>query len=453
MHQTTTLAGKLRLLLVILLPILVTQLSMYAMTFFDTFMSGHASPADLAGVAIGSSLWVPVQTGLSGILFAITPVVAQLMGQQRRDKVSFTLVQALYLAAALSVVIIAAMLLCVGPVLDRMSLEPAVRSTAHGFLLALSAGILPLFVYTVLRGFIDALGQTRVSMFITILALPVNGLLNYLFIFGNWGFPRLGGVGAGVASAITYWFICLVALLVVAKVDPFSRYSFWRRRYGVSRQAWGELLRIGVPIGFAIFFETSIFAAVTLLMSEYDTFTIAAHQSAINFASFLYMVPLSISMVLTILVGYEAGAGRLRDAKQYSYLGLAGAVGMAALCALLILTMNDQVAALYTREPAVAALTKQFLLFAIFFQLSDALAAPIQGALRGYKDVNVTLIVALVSYWVVGLPSGYLLSHLTDLGPFGYWIGLITGLAAGAVGLYARLLHVQRKRSLLPAAE
>lgn len=446
MKPTHSISQKINQLLRILLPILVTQISMFAMTFFDTFMSGHSSANDLAGVAIGASIWVPVQTGLTGILFAVTPVVAQFLGGNQKDRVTFSVVQGIYLAAAVACAVLLCGWLALDPLLNRMHLEPAVRSTAKGFLIAIAAGIVPLFVYTVLRSFMDGLGQTRMSMTITLISLPINSILNYLFIFGSLGFPRLGGVGAGVASAITYWCICIVALIVVIRRRPFADYRITQKTYGISLKAWKELLRIGLPIGFAIFFETSIFAAVTLLMSEYNTVTIAAHQAAINFASFLYMVPLSISMALTILVGFEAGARRYKDARQYSYLGIGMALGMAVLCAVILVLFGDRIAAIYTKETSVLALTKQFLVYAVFFQLSDALAAPIQGTLRGYKDVNVTLIVALVSYWIIGLPTGYLLAHVSPLGAFGYWIGLITGLAFGAAGLFMRLLYVQRRR-------
>ncbi|CAG7649324.1 MATE family efflux transporter [Paenibacillus allorhizosphaerae] len=447
MIQTHSLLQKTRQFIVILLPIMITQLTMFAMTFFDTFMSGHAGAVDLAGVAIGSSIWVPVQTGLNGIMFAITPIVAQLVGAGRNEKVPFTVIQGIYLAAALALAVIACGAFALNPMLQAMNLEPAVRSTARGFLIAISAGTIPLFIYTVLRSFMDALGQTRMTMAITLLSLPINVLLNYLFIFGNMGFPRLGGIGAGVASAITYWCICAIAFFVMIRKQPFASYRITNKWFGLSFKAWKEQLQIGVPIGFAIFFETSIFAAVTLLMSEYDTITIAAHQAALNFASFLYMIPLSISMALTILVSFEAGAARYRDARQYGYLGIGFAIGLSLLCALLLLVLNEQIASIYTKEAAVAVLAQQFLMYAIFFQLSDAIAAPIQGALRGYKDVNITLIVALISYWVLGLPIGYVLAHYTSMGAFGYWVGLIAGLASGAVGLFMRLLHVQRVRS------
>ncbi|TCN24860.1 MATE family efflux transporter [Mesobacillus foraminis] len=447
MNQTHSKKEKLKQLFFILYPILITQMAMYAMNFFDTMMSGHYSPADLAGVAIGSSLWVPVFTGLSGILLSMTPIVAQLAGAKRNKDVAFSVIQGVYLSIIMALIVLGAGALVLNPILTQMNLETHVRTIAHEYLVALSAGIIPLFVYNVLRCFLDALGKTRVSMFITLTSLPLNALFNYLLIYGKFGFPELGGAGAGYASAITYWLITVISLFIIIKTEPFASYNIFSRFYSVDFSKWKEILKIGIPIGFAIFFETSIFSAVTLLMSGFDTITIASHQAALNFASFLYMVPLSISMALTIVVGFEVGARRFRDAAQYTWIGLTIAVLMAVLCGLVLITFRYNVAGIYTTDPKVLALTAEFLLYALFFQLSDALQAPIQGALRGYKDVNITFLMALVSYWIIGLPLGYYLANHTGLHAFGYWIGLIAGLAAGALCLLGRLIFIQRKQS------
>lgn len=446
MNQTYSLREKSRQFLSVLLPILISQLALFSMTFFDTIMSGHASPVDLAGVAIGASLWVPIQAGLTGILMAVMPTVAQMVGAKRRDQVPYTILQALYLAVGIAITIIIVGSLALGPILHMMKLEAGVRGIAQDFLFAISFGIIPLFLYTVIRCFIDALGQTRVTMIITLFSLPINIVLNYALIFGHFGLPRLGGVGAGYASAITYWCILLISLFVVRRVHPFVEFGLFTRFYRLSLQAWKELLKLGVPIGFSIFFEVSIFAAVTLLMSEYNTITIAAHQAAMNFASFLYMVPLSISMALTIVVGFEVGAERYRDARQYSYLGIGIAVALALVFATGMLVFNEQVAGFYTTDIQVLRLAQQFLMYSILFLISDAVAAPIQGVLRGYKDVTVTFIVALVSYWVIGLPLGYMLAKFTSMAAFGYWVGLIAGLAAGAIFLFGRLVSLQKRK-------
>lgn len=445
MVETYSLSGKWRQFLTVLLPILISQLALFSMTFFDTIMSGHASPIDLAGVAIGSSLWAPVQAGLTGILMAVMPMIAQMVGANNKKQVPFTVMQAMYMAVIIAVAVILLGALVLNPILNMMGLEPDVRQIAFDYLVALSLGIIPLFLYTVFRCFIDALGQTRVTMIITLISLPINVVLNYVLIFGKFGFPRLGGVGAGYATAITFWCILFISLYVVKRVQPFVEFGLFTEFYRISLNAGRELLKLGLPIGFSIFFEVSIFAAVTLLMSEYSTITIAAHQAAINFASFIYMVPMSISMALTILVGFEVGAKRFKDAKQYSYMGIGSALLLALMFAVILYVYNEQVAGFYTTDTEVLRLTQTFLMYSILFLISDAVAAPIQGVLRGYKDVTVPFIVALVSYWVIGLPLGYVLAQYTSFMAYGYWIGLITGLAAGAVFLFGRLLRLQKR--------
>ncbi|MFB4329497.1 MATE family efflux transporter [Paenibacillus sp. CR_12] len=445
MQPTTTTRGKLKQFAIILIPILVTQLALSAITFFDTNMSGKFSSVDLAGVAIATSIWIPVQTGLSGILMGITPIVSQLVGGRQEQKVAYQVNQALWLSVLLAIVVLAIGYAVVPSILAAMNLEPEVRRIASHFLATISIGIIPLFAYTVLRSFIDALGQTKISMVITLITLPVNVGLNALLIYGYWGFPRLGGVGAGLASAITYWTVLAIAIVIIHRNHPFSPFGIFRQLRGVSLSAWKGLLKIGLPIGISIFLETAVFAAVTLLMSSFDTATIAAHQAALNFATTLYMLPLSICMSLTILVGFEAGSGRMKDAWKYAKLGIGTAVILSLITAVVLFMAGRQVAGLYSNEPEVVALIQHFLLFAIFFQISDAIATPTQGALRGYKDVNVAFMLAFLSFWVIGLPVGYVLANYTDWQAFGYWIGLITGLGVGAALMLMRLVKVQRK--------
>lgn len=445
MYETDTKRQKLKMLIKIVSPILVTQIAMYLVTFFDIYMTARYNTEDLAGVSIGSSFWVPVYIGLAGILMSITPIVAQLMGAKKKEDVKEAVQQGIYLAVLLALIVFAFFFFAIDPLLALMNLEPVVSDVANRYIFAMSIGLIPLFVYNALRSYIDALGATRVTMVITLLSAPINVLFNYLLIFGNFGFPELGGAGAGMASAITYWLILAIAVFIIQTKNPFSSYGIFRNWQKVSFARWGEISRIGVPIGISIFAETSIFSAVTFMLSVYGTVTIAAHQIALNFTSLLYMLPLSISMGATILVGYEVGAKRFSHARQYSWLSVGAAIAISFVSAGILFFMRESIASLYSSDPEVISLAVQFLVFAALFQLSDAIQAPVQGALRGYKDVNITFIMALISYWVVGLPAGYLLARFTEFGAFGYWIGLIAGLTAGAVTLSIRLLIIQKK--------
>src|SRR5690625_2883379 len=380
MYETSTLKEKLQLFSNLLIPILITQVSMFLMNFFDTVMSGRVGPEDLAGVAIGSSLWLPIFTGVNGILLAITPIIAQLTGAKATKNISNKTQQGIYLATGLAIIVFLIGAVFLDPILQAMDLETEVRHTAKYYLITLVIGIIPLFIFNTLRCFIDALGQTRVSMIIIVTSLPINVLLNYIFIFGKLGVPAYGGIGSGIATALTYWLVCIITVVIIFKQQPFRSYSIFSDWVKPSIIAWWDQLKIGIPIGFAIFFETSIFSAVTLLMSVYSTYTIAAHQAAINFASLLYMLPLSDGMALTIAIGYEVGARRYDHARTYGYIGISSGIFIGLFTAIVLFILNGPVAALYNSNPEVVALTKKFIYFAIFFQFADAFGAPLQGA-------------------------------------------------------------------------
>lgn len=446
MHHAQTLRGKITLFFKIFWPILVTQVGLYAMNLTDTMMSGRAGTDDLAGVAIGSSIWMPVFTGINGILMAVTPIVSQLLGSGQRDKIGASVTQALYLSVLLAATILIAGTVLLEPLLSLMNLDSAVHHIAKFYLIALSFGIVPLFAANVLRYLFDAQGYTRIMMTIMLIAVPFNILLNYILIFGKLGFPQLGGIGVGYATAATYWLIFIISTAITFKVKVMRTYRLFVQWFSPSLKAWREQLAIGVPMGLSIFFESSIFAVVTLLLGTmFSTETIAAHQAAINFVSLLFMVPLSLSMTLTIVVGFEVGGKRLTDAKQYTSFGVTAAIGVIGVFAVFLFIFREQIAHFYTDNAEVVALTKQFFIFAVFFQLSDAAQASLQGVLRGYKDVTIPFITALVSYWGIGIPVGYALASFTGWGPFGFWIGITAGLTCAALGFLARLRVIQSR--------
>lgn len=445
MSESITIKSKWPTMFNIIFPILVTQVAMNLMSFFDVFMSSRYGTNDLAGVSIGSSIWMPVYTGLAGILLSVSPMVAQLTGANNKKEVRFTVQQGIYVAIILALIVFILLQIISDAFLSKMNLDAPVKLVADGYLFSMSFGLFPLFIYSAIRSYIDALGMTRVTMFITLMSAPINVLFNYLFIFGKFGFPELGGIGAGVATAITYWLVLTIALWVIKTKPAFVEYQILTGWSKASFSKMKEITKLGVPIGISILAEVSIFSAVTLMMGGYGTEVISSHQIAMNFTSLLYMVPLSVSMGATILVGQEVGAKRYRDAKQYSWMAVGIAVIFSFISIAILLLFRHQIAGLYSEDAAVVALAVQFFVFAAIFQLSDAIQAPVQGALRGYKDVNVTFMMAIISYWIIGLPIGYLLASYTDFGPFGYWIGLITGLSVGAATLSIRLKIVQTK--------
>ena len=448
MRQTFNYRQKAREFFIVLLPIFITQLALMSTGFFDTVMAGHVSEADLAGVAIGSNLFFPFFGSSMGIISGLTPVVAQLYGAGRRDTIIFVVRQGFYWALGLAALFLLGGYLLVPSILQYLELENRVVQVASGYLMALSCGIVPVFLSSVLRNFIDALGFTRVTMLVTLCIVPVNVLMNYVFIFGWAGVPALGGIGAGVGTAIAFVFNFLLNVLVVRFCAPFSSYRLFACVLRPSLAEWRKQLAVGIPIGCTMFCEQSIFGAVGLLMTVYGTEIVAAHQAAMSFTTVAYTVPMSVSMALTILIGYELGARRLQDAREYRRLGWGLAVLFSMGVASFLVAFRMELAGLYTRGAGLEEVIAAFLVYAIFMQLADGIDAPLQGILRGYKDVRATFGLAVLSYWGIGLPLGWGLAKFGGFGPYGYWIGLITGLLSGAVLLCLRLHKVERSFAL-----
>lgn len=446
MYQTYSIKEKIKLIFIMLIPILITQLGMFSMVFFNTVMSGKYNSSDLAGVAIGSSLWNPVFMGLSAILLAVSPIAAQHFGEKKNKEVKAVLANGIYLSIILTFIVIILGLFLLDPILDKMNLSARVVKTAHDYLIGLGYGIFPLFLFNVLRSFIYALGRTRVVMVILLISLPINLFFNFVLIFGKWGFPELGGAGAGYAGSITEWVMAALTVFVVKVYNPYSDYTSFAILKMAPINQFMELLKIGVPMGLSTFFETSMFAVITILVSRFSVTTIAAYQAALNFVSFLYMIPFSMGMALTVLVGYEVGAKRFHDAKIYSWLGIILAVFIALVFGILVVLFRVKVSELYSNEPGVIQVTANFLIYALFFHISDAIQVTAQAALRGYKDVNIAFIMTLIAYWVVCLPAGYVIAHFLKLGATGYWFGLTLGLLAAGVGLSLRLVSIQKRK-------
>lgn len=431
-----------------MMPILVTQLGLFGMSVMDTIMSGHAGTVDLAGVAIGASIWFPGFLLSGGMLAALTPVIAGMAGQSSPlHAMRHVVHQAMWISVFLTIGFVFLGVFGLDRVLNLMHLEPDVARIARHYLVALSWGFLPLFVTAVLQNFFDAVGLARMTMGVVLCALPVNAVLNMGLIFGLWGFPRLGGVGAGYATALTYGFMACACLLIVTLYRPLRRYAILRKSF--SWPSWKTcwmLLGIGFPMGFTVFVEASIFSIVTLLVgAQFDTQTTAANQATISFAGLLFMIPMSISMTLTIVVAYEVGAKRWHDAKQYIQYGITMAMGVMLCLTACVAVFRASIASLYTPDRAVMETIVALLGVVVLFQLFDALQSTFQGCLRGLKDVTVPFMLSVCAYWLCGIPLGLLLTKGLDFGVIGYWIGIAVGLGVAAVGYGIRLCIVMRR--------
>lgn len=414
------------------LPMIGAQLAQISMNFVDTVMAGNYHPDDLASVAIGSSFFMPLFTVVIGILMALSPIIAQLFGARDLHLVGKKVRQGFWLSLILSVPAIL-LLNNLHPVMDLLGFSPEVTSITSGYLFALSWGVPAAFCFMVLRFFNEALGATRPALYITLIGLVFNILGNYTLIYGRFGFPELGAVGTGWATAIVFWVMFLVMLGYTIGKPAYRRFRLLNNIRLPERRHIGEILRIGTPIGISMGMETSMFAVVALLMGSLGTTIVAAHQIAINVASISFMIPLGLSMAITVRVGQLYGKKQFKNSRFAGFTGIMLCTAIMCCAALIMILFPYHIAGIYTSDAEVVQMAASLLIMAAIFQISDGLQVGGSGALRGLKDTRVPMFVNLTAYWVIGIPLGYSLGILLEWGPKGLWAGLIAGLTVAAI--------------------
>ncbi|EMJ4059802.1 MdtK family multidrug efflux MATE transporter [Enterobacter hormaechei] len=440
-----------RQLLALAIPVIVAQVAQTAMGFVDTVMAGGYSATDMAAVAIGTSIWLPAILFGHGLLLALTPVIAQLNGSGRRDRVAHQVRQGFWLAGFVSVLIMI-VLWNAGYIIRAMhNIDPALANKAVGYLRALLWGAPGYLFFQVARNQCEGLAKTKPGMVMGFIGLLVNIPVNYIFIYGHFGMPELGGVGCGVATAAVYW-VMFGSMLTYIKHARSMRDI--RNDTTFSTPDWSMLTRLtqlGLPIALALFFEVTLFAVVALLVSPLGIIDVAGHQIALNFSSLMFVLPMSLAAAVTIRVGFRLGQGSTLDAQTAARTGLGVGVCMAVCTALFTVLLREQIALLYNDNPEVVTLASHLMLLAAIYQISDSIQVIGSGVLRGYKDTRSIFFITFIAYWVLGLPCGYILA-LTDLvvdrmGPAGFWMGFIIGLTSAAIMMMLRMRFLQRQPS------
>lgn len=444
MHPLTIEA---KALLRLTFPVLIAQLLLASAGFVDTLMSGQAGTKDLAGVGVGSALWSVCAMFFIGTFMAINPTVAQHRSRAEYQLIANYVQQGFWLAVPIVALLI--WLLNLNHLyLPWFIADQGVQSVASGYLHGLSWGVPAAIGFFVLKPFSEGMAYTKAQTVSAAVGLAVNVPANYLLIFGKLGFPALGGAGCGWATAISFWTMFITLLLYSLHHKSFTAVPLFRRVYSLEWSKIGFLLKIGMPIAFAITIESSAFSLVTLFIAGLPAVEIAGHQIAMNISYLAYMVPFSMSTAITIRVAGHVGVEAWDRAHQAARAGVLLALAAGVLLVLGIFLFRFQLADLYSNDDSVIRIAAMLLLFSMGFKICDSIAAPLQGALRGYHDVNTILVASVIAYWVICLPMGYLLG-LTDwvvpaMGAKGYWIGLIAGVAVSAVILQWRYRRVSR---------
>lgn len=427
-----------------MLPILVTQFAQAGLGLIDTIMAGHLSPTDLAAIAVGVGLWIPIMLLFSGIMIATTPLVAEANGARDFNNIPTIARQSLWMAFMLG--ILAMLVLQLMPfLLPLFGVPENLQPKAGLFLHAIGLGMPAVTMYAALRGYSEALGYPRPVTAISLLALLVLVPLNMIFMYGLGPIPALGSAGCGFATSILQWLMLIALAGYIYKGRAYRKtqvFSQWEKFNPV----WAKrILKLGFPIGLAIFFEVSIFSTGAIILSPLGETVVAAHQIAISVTSQLFMIPMSLAIALTIRVGMYYGEKNWHAMRKVQHLGLITATVFAVLTMLVMWIFRSEIVAVYTRDLAVTHMALYLILFAIAYQLMDAWQVSAAGCLRGMQDTKGPMWITLLAYWVIAFPVGIYLARFTRMGAAGVWTGLIVGLSVACVLLLLRL-YMNNKR-------
>lgn len=431
-------------LLSVMIPILVAQVSTAGVTFINTTMAGHAGADDLAGVSVGAGLFYPLLASIIGLLMAGTPLMAQLIGRKERESLPFIVRSGMVIGLSVWALFTAAYFFFIDDLLASLALEAAVEHIARYYLMTMIGVVFFLALMIPLRCLTDTAGSTSISMKLFLMAPVINGIFNYIFIYGHGGMPALGGIGAGLATMMTYGFLLGLFLLVVMKSKDLGGRQIFSS-LALRSKDLREYLVVGVPSGLSIFMEMSLFSLIIVFLSRYGTDALAAYQIADNFASLVYMLPVSCSMALTILIATAVGAGDMTLARRYKKAGFVVAMAGAMMTASFTVLFRNSIGSVYTDDAAVALIAGQFLIYSAGWQLFDAISTPIQGILRGLKDTRISFILMVLAYWGGCFPMSLFLDSHTALGADSFWLGLDFGVGCSAFLMILRLLYVERK--------
>ncbi len=426
-------------------PVLIAQLAVMAYAVIDTIMAGRFATDDLAAVGIGASIYFSVFIALMGVLLAVSPTVAQLLGAGRYGEIGEQVRQGMWLTLLLALLSIVVFRFP-EPLLLLSKAPPAVADKVRAYLAIVAWGAPAGLAFRLFAGYTTAVSLPRVMMVLNLIGLALKVPLNWAFVFGHLGAPPMGAAGCALSTTLVNWLICIVAWL-------WCGFSPAHRRHGVfSRWSWPKwddqrrLLVLGIPIGLTFLVDVTAFTFMALFVARLGAINSAAHQIAANVAAVMFMLPLAVGTAVSVLVGQAVGAREFVLARSIGITGIAMALVLAAFAGAALAAGAGAVAALYTSDADVRAVATTLLILVGLYHVFDASQAATVSALRGYKRTVGPLLMNVVGLWTVGLAGGYVigLTHALDLsavgwvtpmGVKGFWVAAIAGMLAAEIGI------------------
>ena len=424
------------------IPIFGAQIAQSAMGVTDTIMAGKYASQDLAAIGVASGLFIPLMLLLVGTLIAVLPIAAQAFGADKHKEIRGVGQTAITVGMIMAIPI-AIILNNSGSILNWMGISGSVSKIAEDYLLVMIFALPALVIFQVLRGLCESSNKPMPVLIISIIGLILNIPLNYIFIYGKLGLEPMGAVGSGYATMICQWAMT-IGLIIYIKTSPLEQIKIMFSKFiKPDKKQTVDIIKIGLPIGAAIFISSSVFTTVALMIGSMGTTVIAGHMIAMSFSGVVFIIPLSISMALTVKVGYSVSKNNTLDTQIISRMGIILGAIIALICSILIFLFAGNIVRAYSNDIEVQVLAIALIKLAAIYQIPNAIQLNISGVLRGYKDTKSLLLISLIAFWIVGVGSGWILANKFNFGVFGFWYGLIAGLTLAAVLTILRLFHIE----------
>ena len=428
-------------------PMFLTQLALQLIQVNSVVQSGHYSTDVQAGIMLAGNLWFPVMVGIGGVLFFVTPMIAQLYGAKEIRDIGPLARQAAWLS--LPIVLIGMFILSQASfILTLAKVDPSIIKYSEEYLSYFVFALPAILLSQPLRSLCEGVTRPLPITMLNVLMLMIAIIGNYTFIYGNFGFPEMGARGAGLSAVIGTWSTFILLIIYLKYKSAFGTEVFKRFDWPDYRKI-KEILVGGIPVGLGNFIELSMFSGAGIILGRFGSEVIAANGIALTIGGLFFMVPLSIGNAAAVRVGNNVGAGDLKGAKYSSYFSLRLATVCALIASFLIIINAEYMSGLLNDNPQVISLAVILLSFAAFFQLADGLAMASIGSMRGYKDTFGPMKIMAISYWGVGLPLGIILSVtdiITDqMGAVGMWTGMASGLFIAALLMVRRVRKISQK--------
>lgn len=434
------------------LPIFLGSIATTAMSVVDTVMAGMAGTIQLSGVAIGASLYTPCALFVMGMTLAIQPTVAQLRGAGRTNEIA----PRMHLISVVTLItsVLVGLLMCALPLCYKLmgDIDQEMVRVAELYLYSVATAMPAIALFNILRGYWEGLGNTVPTSIFGFLALFLNIPLNWIFIFGHFGMPALGGVGCGVATSITMYICAIFMLIYVLKSKTYAQYRIFQHWFQMPWSEVKQFLHFSFPLALSTTIEVTCFSLVAMLLSPFGPVMVAAHSVAMNVSSIIFMIPLAIASAATIRVGEALGAGHWNRAYRSSLGVYAIAFFFYIFSVLTLVFFHQDIIELYSSDPEVISLASLLLMFCAVYQFPDGMQVVSIGILRGFKDSKTIFAVTVFSYWIVGMPIGYSLAYGLftgeKMGAQGFWIGFICSLSCAFILYIMRIVYIYRRRKL-----